>query len=144
MATGVRNDPYGVFHFHVEIDALVVAGCTEVSGLSVETEVEERVEGGLNEHVHTFVKPSKHPRLTLKRGVTDSDVLWRWHQEVVNGRIKRRSGRILLLNNAGEEKWRWTFEEAYPVKWSGPDLRAEGNAVAFEQIELVHRGLRKG
>lgn len=144
MTTGKRTDPYGAFHFHLEIDAVIVAGFSEVSGLAVETEVEERYEGGVNDHVHTFAKASKHPRLLLKRGVGDSDALWRWHQEVVNGRIQRHSGRILLFDNAGVEKWRWTFEGAYPVKWAGPDFRGEGNAVAFEQVELVHRGLKKG
>ncbi len=144
MATGDRRDPYGAFRFHLEIDSVIVAGFSEVSGLTVETEVEERSEGGVNDQVHTFAKGTKHPRLVLKHGLTDSDALWSWHQEVVAGRIARQSGRILLFDSAGEEKWRWTFEGAFPVKWTGPDLRADSNAVAFETVELVHRGLQKG
>ena len=144
MATGDRRDPYGAFRFHLEIDSVIVAGFSEVSGLTVETEVEERSEGGVNDQVHTFAKGTKHPRLVLKHGLTDSDALWSWHQEVVAGRIARQSGRILLFDSAGEEKWRWTFEGAFPVKWTGPDLRADSNAVTFETVELVHRGLQKG
>jgi phage tail-like protein len=144
MATGDRVDPYGAFRFHLEIDSVIVAGFLEVSGLNVETEVEERSEGGLNDQVHTLVKGSKSPRLILKRGLTHSEALWNWHQEVVAGRIKRRSGRVLLFDTTGAEKWRWTFEGAYPVKWTGPDLKADSGAVAFEAVELVHRGIHKG
>lgn len=144
MATGDRRDPYGSFRFHLEIDSVIVAGFSEVSGLTVETEVEERSEGGVNDHVHTFAKGTKSPRLGLKHGLTDSDALWRWHQEVAAGRIQRRDGRILLFDSAGAERWRWTFEGAYPVKWTGPDLRGDSNTVAFETVELVHRGIQKG
>jgi phage tail-like protein len=90
MATGDRRDPYGAFRFHLEIDSVIVAGFSEVSGLTVETEVEERSEGGVNDHVHTFAKGTKSPRLVIKHGLTDSDALWRWHQEVAAGRIRRR------------------------------------------------------
>jgi phage tail-like protein len=144
MATGDRRDPYGSFRFRLEIDSVIVAGFSEVSGLGVETEVEERGEGGVNDHVHSFAKGTRSPRLILKRGLTDSDALWRWHQEVVAGRIQRQSGRVLLFDSTGNEKWRWNFDGAYPVKWTGPDLRADENAVAFESVELVHRGLGKG
>ncbi len=144
MATGERRDPLGAFRFHLEIDSLIVAGFSEVSGLTVETEVEERAEGGVNDQVHSFAKGTKSPRLVLKRGLTNSDALWRWHQDVVAGRIARRAGRLLLLDTMGAEKWRWTFEGGYPVKWTGPDFRGDGNAVAFETVELVHRGIRKG
>lgn len=144
MATGERRDPYAAFRFHLEIDAVLVAGFSEVSGISVETEVEERPEGGVNDYVHTFIKGSKHPRLTLKHGLTEADTLWRWHQEVVAGRIQRRAGRILVFDSAGAEKWRWTFEGAYPIKWTGPDLRADSSTLAFETVELVHQGIKKG
>ena len=144
MATAERRDPYGAFRFRLEIDALIVAGFSDISGLAVETEVEERAEGGVNDQVHSFAKGTKSPRLVLKRGITDSTDLWSWHQDVVGGRIKRRDGRIFLFDLAGAEKWRWTFEGAYPVKWTGPDLKGDGSAVAFETVELVHRGLKKG
>ncbi|HEC98658.1 MAG TPA: phage tail protein, partial [Nitrospirae bacterium] len=44
----------------------------------------------------------------------------------------------------GEDKWRWNFSDAYPVKWTGPELRADNNTVAFETIELAHHGIKKG
>jgi phage tail-like protein len=34
----------------------------------------------------------------------------------------------------------WNITDAYPVKWTGPDLRATSMEVAIETLELAHRG----
>ncbi|RZN35496.1 MAG: phage tail protein [Methanophagales archaeon ANME-1-THS] len=143
MPVGERKDPYLSFRFLVEIQGLIVGGFSEVSGLQAETEIEEIREGGVNEYVHKLPKITKYPTITLKRGLTDSDVLWRWHQEVVSGKITRKSGFIILLDSEGNETWRWHFIDAYPVKWTGPDLKADSTTVAVETLELAHNGLRK-
>lgn len=136
-----RTDPYTSFRFLVEIDDLIVGGFSEVSGLRAETETEEVREGGVNDHVHKLPKITKYPNLTLKRGITDSDTLWNWHQDVVNGIIERRTVYIIVMDSEGNEKWYWYFIEAYPVKWTGPDLKADGNTVVVETLELVHNGI---
>lgn len=142
MALATRKDPYLAFNFLVEIEGLIVGGFSEVSGLQVETEVEDYREGGMNEYVHRLAGPIRYPaNLVLKHGLTDADVLWRWHQEVVRGNIVRKNGSILLRDSSGEGRWRWNFVGAYPVKWSGPDLRAATAELAVETLELVHRGL---
>jgi phage tail-like protein len=144
MTLGRRSDPYLSFNFLVEIEGLVVGGFSEVSGLQVEVEIESYREGGLNEYVHMLAGPTRYPaNLILKHGLTDSDVLWNWHRSVTRGTIRRKNGSIVLLDYAGEEKWRWNFVEAYPIRWSGPDLRAGAAEVAVETLELVHRGLYK-
>ncbi len=144
MTTATRVDPYAGFRFLVEISGLVVGGFSEVSGLQAETETEEYREGGLNTYVYKLPKLTKYPNLVLKRGVTDSDVLWKWHQDVVAGKIERKGGSVILLDYAGNEKWRWNFTQAYPVKWAGPELKTDSNAVAVETLELAHHGLTKG
>ncbi|MCK4731650.1 MAG: phage tail protein [Methanophagales archaeon] len=144
MPVAERKDPYLSFRFLVEIQGLIVGGFSEVSGLQAETETEDIQEGGVNDYVHKLPKITKYPNITLKRGITDSDALWKWHQDVVNGIIKRKNGFIILLDGEGNEKWRWSFERAYPVKWTGPELRADGNTVAVESIELAHNGIKKG
>jgi len=143
MPVGERKDPYLSFRFLVEIEGLVVGGFSEVSGLQAETQVEEYREGGVNDFIHRLPKETRYPNLTLKRGITDSDVLWKWHQDVVNGKVTRKSGYIVLLDSEGNESWRWNFIDAYPAKWVGPDLGADSNTVAFETIELVHNGIKK-
>ena len=143
MPVAERKDPYPSFMFLVEIQGLIVGGFSEVARLQAETETEEIREGGVNDYVHKLPKITKYPNITLKRGITDSDALWNWHQDVVNGKFERKSGFIILLDSEGNEKWRWSFERAYPVQWTGPELGADGNTVAVESIELAHNGLKK-
>ncbi len=143
MPLAARADPYLSFRFLVEIQGLVVGGFSEVSGIQAETEFEEVREGGVNDHVHKLPKITKYSNLTLKRGVTDSEALWHWYQDVVRGRLKRRSIFVVLVDESGAERWRWSFIDAYPVRWTGPEMRADGSAVAIEALELVHNGMCK-
>ena len=73
----------------------------------------------------------------MKWGLTDSRELYDWYRDVVNGKIKRRSGSIVLIDLEGKEKVRWNFFEAWPTKWDGPDFSAKGTDVAIETLELV-------
>jgi phage tail-like protein len=143
LVTAERKGPYLSFRFLVEIEGLVVGGFSEVSGLQAETQVEEYREGGVNDFIHRLPKETRYQNITLKRGITDSDALWKWHQNVVNGRVVRKSGYIILLDSEGNETWRWSFIDAYPTKWVGPDLKGDSSTVAFETIELVHNGIKK-
>ena len=143
MTLNNRIDPYSSFRFLVEIQGLIVGGFSEVSGLQAETEVEEVREGGINYHVHKFPKITKYSNLILKRGITDSDVLWKWYQDVVKGVFLRKSGFIILLDGEGNEKWRWHFIDAYPVKWTGPDLKGDSSTIAVETLEISHNGIEK-
>jgi phage tail-like protein len=140
MANGERTDPLVSFRFRVEIDNLIQAGFAECSGLQVETELEEVREGGENAFQYKLLKGSKYVNLTLKRGMTDSDLLWNWHKDVVNGKVQRKMVYVVLLDPEGQETWRWSLQEALPVKWTGPELKADGSTVAIESLELAHHG----
>jgi phage tail-like protein len=144
-ARGIDKDPYASFRFRAEIDGLLVSGFNEVTGLTFETEVETFREGGVNAHEWQLAGPTKSPaKLILKRGLADADALWSWYRDVMDGSIVRKRVSILLLDHVGEERWRWVFRQACPVKWSGPELRASAAEVAFESVELVHHGLEPG
>jgi phage tail-like protein len=137
-----RKDPYHSFRFRVEIDGIIVGGFSEVTGLQAETQVEDIKVGGQNEYLYRLPKETTFPNLVLKRGITDSDVLWKWHQEVVAGRFARNTVHIILLDSAGDT-WRWSFNEAFPIKWSGSDMKADSTSVAFETLEIAHHGFKK-
>jgi phage tail-like protein len=139
----LRVDPYQASNFTIEIEGLLVGGFSECTGLEIELETEEYREGGQNDFVHRFVGAARHPSLVLKHGLSPIDGLWGWHQDVASGRIRRRNGTIYLLNQAQVPVLWWHFREALPLKWTGPDLRAATSAVAFESIELTHRGLTR-
>jgi phage tail-like protein len=110
--------------------------------LQAELEVNEYREGGVNGYMHKRAGPAKYPsNLILKKGITDNTELWTWYSKVLQGKIERKSFDVVLMDSAGSEQRRWTFQNAYPVKWAGPDLKAQGSEVAIESIELAHEGL---
>ena len=144
MPTANKPYPYTSFRFKIEINGIIIAQVSDVSGLQVETETEPYEEGGENAFVYQLPKRTKYQHITLKRGITDLEELWKWHQDVVKGKFQRKNGAIILMDVTGEERWRWNFSQAFPVKWTGPDFKADSNTVAFETIELAHHGIEKG
>jgi phage tail-like protein len=150
-AARLSPDPYVGFLFTVQLvpaqlpGGSAICGFSDVSGLNFETEVETMRVGGVNDSDLTLPGPTKFPsRLVLKRGLADTSYLWRWYLEVMQGRILRRGLRIQVHDVEDKDRVRqaWTFKDACPVKWTGPELRASNSAVAFESIELIHRGLQ--
>jgi len=136
------KDPYRSFRFRIEADSLDRGGVQSVSGLERTTEVEPYREGGVNDHDRQLITKTTQATLVLKRGLLDG-WFWDWHEEVIRGRVERRSISIVLLDEVGDEAWRWVCADAFPVKWGGLELDAAANAVAVETVELVHHGLTR-
>jgi phage tail-like protein len=134
-------NPYMGYRFLVEFEGVTIGGFSEVSGLQAETKVATVKEGGVNDHLHKIPEGTEYQNLTLKRGITDSKRLWLWYRDVVLGKVVRRNIFVILLDAAGNEKWRWLFANAYPVKWVGPDLKADSAAVGLESVEIAHDGI---
>lgn len=137
-----RPDPYRVFRFIVEIEGLQAGGFQSVAGIERQTQVEPYREGGVNDFEHQLVVKTTYPALTLKRGLV-SRSMWEWHQDVIEGRVQRRTVSVLLLDLDGDEAWRWVCVGAYPAKWTGAELDGLSSAVATESVELVHHGLTR-
>ncbi|EPR11629.1 phage tail protein [Ruminiclostridium papyrosolvens] len=138
---GYRKDPYLTFNFVVEIDGIAVAGFTDVSGLSIETQVERKTFGGENHKEYTFLTQTKYSDITLKHGITNDDYLWNWYRRVINGRITRKNGSICLLDHSGNPKLWWDFLEACPIKWEGPAFSATSSSIAAETLVFTHNGI---
>lgn len=134
--------PYPSNLFNVEIEGIQEAFFKECSGLQAETEILSFEEGGVNGYVHKLPGRTKFPNIVLKRGITNSGWLWDWYQKVASGKIERKNLSIVLYNHKGDEVKRWSFERAYPVKWSGTDLKADESAVAVETLEITHEGMK--
>lgn len=136
-ATGDRNDPYSAFNFVVEIDGVAVAGFSECSGLTTESDIVEYREGNEDFTVRKLPGLKKYTNIALKRGYTASKDLFEWRKKVLDGKTERQSGAIVLLNEAREESLRWTFREGWPSKWEGPSLNAKNSEVAIESLEIA-------
>jgi phage tail-like protein len=141
--SGDRIDPFLAFRFVIRINGENVGGFSECSGLRLETETQDYLEGGLNTHVLKFPTRTKQSNITLKRGIVDK-TLWDWYWGLVQGKVERKTGLIAIKDAAGEnDVMEFEFRRALPVKWIGPELNAAQNAVAVEQIELAHEWLER-
>jgi phage tail-like protein len=141
MSNGKRIDPYMSYRFKIVIAGITEGGFSEVSGLGATTQVEDFREGGVNNYIHKLPKETTFGNLILKRGLADSETLWAWHRAVVEGYIIRRTIHIYMLKDrSNDTAHEWSFKEAYPIKWSAPDFKADSNTVGFETLELAHHG----
>jgi phage tail-like protein len=139
-----RTDPYRVYKFQVEVDGINIAGFSEASGLdSTQAPIEYR-EGTDALHSKQLPGLNKFSAISLKRGITDDKQFWMWRQNCMDGKVERKNGSIVLFDDTGTEKIRWNFTEAWPSKWTGPGMKASGNEVAIEAVELTHEGIKRG
>lgn len=135
--------PLPKFHFQVEWGGSVI-GFTEVSGLSVETDVIEFRDGASKEY-HKVKMPGmqKFGNITLKRGTfMGNNDFYNWWNTVALNTIERRDVTISLLNEEHEPVVVWKVKNAWPTKVQSTDLKSDDNGVAIETAELAHEGLR--
>lgn len=143
MPTGGRIDPYHGFRFRVEVDGIDRGGFREAGGLDAAQDPTEYREGTEGLTVRKLPGLNKYSNISLKWGVTDDAKLWEWRKKAIDGKVERKNGSIILMNDAGEEKVRWNFVNGWPTKWTGPSFNATGNEVAIEALDIAHEGLEK-
>lgn len=134
--------PLPKFHFQVQWGGTRI-GFTEISGLDVETEVIEYRDGASPEYSKMKIPGmQKFGNVTMKRGVFASDNdYFNWWNTVSLNTIERRDVTVSLLNEAHEPVVVWKIKNAWPAKIGSTDLKADGNEIAIESIELAHDGL---
>lgn len=143
--------PFGSFGFTVELsdaDSNLSLGCfQEVSGLGIQINVTDLVEGGVNNKTHKLVGNASYPNVTLKRGLI-GDEFYAWISDVRNGIVKRKTITIKILGEADKNgkvaSKSYKIMNALPVNWSGPALNVMQDAIATESLELAHEGLTLG
>lgn len=131
--------PLTNYHFRVEWGGSDLS-FTEVSGLSVETNVIEQRSGN-SPVFHTHKMPGQHhfSNLILKRGLTKNDnEFFQWIKSGLQNQVERRDITIHLLNEEHNPLFVWKISNAFPVRYKGPDLNASGNEVAMEELELAY------
>ena len=137
------HDHIGNFNFKVEIEGVTAAAFKNVEGLDSETEIVEYQDG---DDIILRKRPgrTKYSNVTLKRGYINTTELWDWRKEVIDGKVSRKSGSIILCADDGSEVMRYNFYEAWPCKWKGFSLDGKGTDVNVEEIELAVEKLEKG
>jgi len=137
------EDPALAFNFGLEIKGVLEVFFTECTGLKAKRKPHVYKEGGVNDFVHKLPGRTEYDDIKLKRGITDSDKLWRWYEKGLETlKIERKAVTIIQFDLVGLPLKRWDLLEAYPVEWSGPDLKTDSSNVVFETVVLAHKGIR--
>ena len=154
----MANALAGTFNFRIALTradgdtpALGDGGFQECTGLDVEMDVQELIEGGRNDSTVRLVGRGKYSPIVLKRGMLFPgggkvySELWAWLQNILAGTrpVARYNGVIDVL--AADTKTvvaTWVFDRGLPSKIAGPQLNAKTGEIAIEEITIHHEGLR--
>lgn len=129
--------------FKIEIEGVTVAAFTTFEGIEIETEVVVFDDG---DDMLERKRPGRtsFSNLVLKRGYINTDELWNWYKNVIDGKVERKSGSIISLADDGSEILRYNFFEGWPCKWKGFEFNANKRGVLFEEIEIAVEKVEKG
>lgn len=124
------------------------AAFKEVSGLEMEMTTEEVTSGGENRFKYKLPGIMKFNNLILKRGLVLNDSgLSSWFGDLfksgLNSLVKPKTMEVSLLDSKGESQAKWSFVNAYPVKWKGTDLDSMKNDLFIESIEFAYNYFEK-
>ena len=77
--------------------------------------------------------------ITLKRGLTISQTLWKWFKDVQEGNWEkqRRNGHLTIYDQAGAIGAEFSFKGAWPTSYSIADVSASSGEVEVETVELA-------
>jgi phage tail-like protein len=118
-----------------------------ISGLNKVMDTIDIYEGGASGKYRTLPGKKHWPTLVLQGVVAQNDKsFFDWFESVTIGSIARARahGTIRLKNgNGATPVATWTFDGAFPIKYSGPTLDTHSALLAFETIELTHQGLKR-
>ena len=135
--------PLPKFRFSVDFGDGMKVQFQEVAGLDAEAQPIGSRHGD-SKDFNKIAMPglNKNSNITLKRGVFKDDGAFQdWLKQVGTNTAKRRTITISLLDATGAAKRVWTLHNARPTKITGPALKAEGNEVMIELIELANEGV---
>jgi phage tail-like protein len=151
MAIG--QDPFTTFNFAVQLtvpDAaslgmsspLCAMEFSDVDGLEMTMETKTVREGGNNTQQIHLVGPVAYGNLTLKRGMTANQDVWKWFSAVTSGvrRGARADGVILMRDRdlARTPTVRFKLTGCLPIKVKAPALNAKDGIVAIEEMQLAY------
>jgi phage tail-like protein len=134
-------DPALGMRFTVTIDGHSSLGnWSKCEGLTVEYDVHEYNEGGLNGFVHRLPGRAKYQNIKLTRPIDGTSAAVAGWVASVQAVGQRVTAQIAVLDPEGSPVSFWNLLDVFPVRWTGPNLDIDSAQVATETLELVHNG----
>lgn len=145
----IRPYPYKKYNYSLEISSVTVASFSEVSGFDASIDVIEYREGAdeLNSP-RKMPGLTKYGNVTLKWGMSNNKSFYDWVAGITSGDDADEESRlstvvINLLDDSGTGVASWTLSNAWPCKYTAPDLNASSSEVAFESVELAFEEMQR-
>ena len=138
----------GTYYFKLTLGGHESAGFfKECTGLSSSNTVVTNTSADANGKslIEKFPGQLEWANITLKRGVDSNSELWKWRQEVIDGKINsaRKDGSVEVVDWEGKPVMTYAFVKGWPCKYSAPGLNAGGNDILVEEIEIAHEGFTR-
>ena len=129
--------------FKIEIEGVTQGAFTECGGLEVHVDVVQFNDGS---DLRTRKRPGRPgvSNIVLRRGVVASTELWDWMKAVLDGKVERKAGSVIVCDDAGGEIYRYNFFEGWPCRWKSLELRADTPGSLIEEIEIVVETIERG
>jgi len=137
------------FYFEISISGISGdAAFKEATGLDMEMTTEEVASGGENRFKYKLPGAMKFSNLVLKRGlITQDSQLATWFNNLfgsgLNSLVKPKDILLSLLDSKGKAQAKWSFVNAYPVKWQASGLDSMKNELVIETIEFAYNYFEK-
>jgi len=132
----IRQQTFAAFRFLVDVEGKTQAAFTECTLPAIDWELEEVKEGGLNTYTHQLPGRRKAAKITLKNGVGKSELV-DWFIQTLSENFTRKSVAVSLLDLSSKPIITWNLADAYPVKWTGPQLQSDSTSVAIQTLDLA-------
>jgi phage tail-like protein len=139
-------EPLVAYNYRVEIDGVAIA-FSAVSGLDIEHEPVSYAEspvasGSPGPRIFNMPGPRKAPqKIELKRGVltgANLQTIYAWINSIQAARVDKRDIYVRLCDGSGEAVISWKAINAFPIKLTSPEFKAEEEkVVAVETITLM-------
>jgi phage tail-like protein len=139
------EDPLLGFNFLLELEGAIAGYFSECSGVGSENDIIEHkvVDKTGHEVVRKLPGRLKWQDVTLKRGITSDLQIWKWRENVVQGKMSdaRKNITVTMLDRSYQPVAKWHFTNAWPSKVTGPSFKADSNEFGVEEVTIVHEGM---
>lgn len=136
-------------YFVLEVDGVEIGVFRQVTGLQVTVTVEEIREGGQNGFVRKVPGRMMWPHLVFRSGLTQSDALFDWMSKSSGegfagnkNALTRSTAAVTALDSTGARLRSWEFQDAFAVRWTGPDFEVGKTTGLEEELEVAHHGFK--
>ena len=138
-----KFDHHGGFRFEVQLGHVKAGSFRAVDGLSTTIEVIE-YQGGKDLYARQLPGRPKIAPVVLKKGYVNTAVLWDWMKATMDGSFQPEDVSVILMDDSGQvEMARYNLLGAWPSRWAGWQLDANGSNAMVEEMELQVREMNR-